>query len=124
MESGKHAYQAKLDARVQFRNIDEKKRLKFIKQCEELYDQIEHPNKLLGTLLTKEERQLLFESYGLPKEIPKQFHNYYVRISYNSVPDTPFSEKFKIINEAYKKLPLAKKNELVKQHQSVSLKFL
>jgi hypothetical protein len=121
MEGEKSVYYAKVKARTQFKQLDNKKKVKFVKQCEEHYDEQQDTSKRLSALLNKAEIQLLFESYDLPKTVPINVNAYYTKLHFNDYPEAQMGERFKLISDSFKSLSDSAKAEFAKKHQKVSL---
>ena len=113
---------AKNDARNEYKLLDAEEKLKYIKLCEKAFDGLENPSKPLTELLTKDETQLLFESYGLPpKVVHKVFYNHYFAIMQAKYSDFNFGERAKLISDSYKNLSESEKNASLKKHKNVCL---
>jgi hypothetical protein len=114
----------KMEAKNEFKTLNAAQKLKYIKLSEKAYDELENPKKELTELLTKDEAQLLFESYGLPsKVIHKQFYNQYVVNVTGKYTDVSFSDRSKLISEDYKSLSESENKALRLKHKHVSLIF-
>ena len=86
-------FQIRNESRKAFGELNDKKRLKIIKQAESNYDSVNRdfkenifylifyfdnifkatpaPDKLFSSFLNKKELKLLFDSYGMPENVPK-----------------------------------------------------
>jgi hypothetical protein len=122
MEGEKSVYYGKVKARTQFVQIGNKKKVKFVKQCEKHYDEQQDTSKRLSALLSKAEIKLLFESYGLPTTVPNNFNAYYTKLHYNDYLEAQNGrERFKLISDSFKSLSDSAKAEFAKKYKKVSL---
>jgi hypothetical protein len=123
-QGDKSLHMVKMDAKNEFKALDAAKRLKYIKLSEKAYDELENPKKELTELLTKDEAQLLFESYGFPsKVIHKQFYHQYVTNTMGKYPDVSFGDRSRLISEDYHSLSESERKALKLKHKNVSLMF-
>lgn len=77
LESENSIYKAKLKARKKYFGLNENKKIKYIKKCEESFDEIEdEKDNLLSSILNKSELRLLFESYGIKGKILQIFSRF------------------------------------------------
>ena len=107
------------NARSEYKKLDDKKKLKFIKKSESAYDEVENQNKLFSQIISKDDLQLLFESYGMPKcSINKNFYNFYMKFAFSKF-DGDFSQRSTAASDAYKMLSQSERMELTKKHQEV-----
>lgn len=108
---------ARNEARTKFKDLSDKKRLKYIKKAESIYDEFyknsteEYP--LFSTYLNKSELKLLLESYGMPEGVPNSFSAYYYR-KQTKEGATNMKEVF----DSLRKLSQEEKDKLIKEHST------
>lgn len=122
-DKNKDEFKNRIDARKAYGQLKDKKKLKYIKKCEEEFDVNPYfEGKLLSSFLFKDDTQILLDSYGLPKKVPPNLTNFYVQKHYIEV-DAPQTERFKICIDRFKNLNSEEKRELSREHEEARAEF-
>ncbi|CAF0897620.1 unnamed protein product [Brachionus calyciflorus] len=113
---------ARNEARSKFKDLNDKKRLKYVKKAETNYDEYyknsNEERPLFSTYLNKNELKLLLESYGMPDSVPN-FTAYYYRLKTQEG-----MMGMKEVFDSLKKLPADDKEKLQKEHTSKYQEYL
>lgn len=123
---------AKTKSRTAYLNLNDKKKLKYIKKAEERYDQYHFEDNmevkpLFSSLLTKADLKLLMDSYGLPETISQTAHGYFYQKRYRDFTENHMKnvmDLFKKQTEEEKAQFLIEYNEKYNEYKQKTQKFL
>jgi phosphoribosyl-dephospho-CoA transferase len=116
----------KSKASTDFKNLDDKQKIKFIKKAETKFDSSKAVNventlqnekiKNLSDILTKNELKLLLETYEMPTPVPANLSSYFFKKNSDHFKKDHTSDRMKKVFEMYRNLTAAQKQELLDEH--------